>query len=193
MSPRTAFKPIEILLVEDNPDDIRLTIEAFNGWKLKNNISTVKDGVDAMAYLHREPPYTEAVLPDLILLDLNMPRMDGREVLAEIKQDDGLKAIPVVVLTTSQAEEDVLESYNLYANCYITKPIDLDQFTKVVQAIDHFWLSISTSRISSESSYFRSRGGSTFAITSWQCGQPSIQNSTARTGEADASSDRACS
>lgn len=142
MNPRPAFNPIEILLVEDNPDDIRLTIEAVNGWKLKNNISTVKDGVEALAYLHREPPHTDAVLPDLILLDLNMPRMDGHEVLAAIKQDEGLKAIPIVVLTTSQAEEDILEAYNLYANCYITKPVDLDQFAKVVQAIDHFWLSI---------------------------------------------------
>lgn len=135
-------KPIEILLVEDNPGDADLAREALNGSKMNNSLYVVDDGEKAMAFLRREAPYTDAPTPDLILLDLNLPRMDGRQVLAEIKSDEALKRIPVVILTTSRAEEDVLKSYNLHANCYITKPIDLDQFLHVVRSIEDFWLSI---------------------------------------------------
>jgi CheY-like chemotaxis protein len=135
-------RPIEILLVEDNPGDVRLTKEAFKEGKLMNNLSVVGDGVEAMAFLRREGKYNESSHPDLILLDLNMPKKDGREVLAEIKSDDNLKHIPVIILTTSQAEQDVLKSYNLHANCYISKPVDLDQFNIVVKSIQDFWLSI---------------------------------------------------
>ena len=138
----THGRAIEILLVEDNPGDARLTMEALREAKVHNNLSTAGDGVEAMAFLRRDGKYAEAPRPDLILLDLNMPRMDGREVLAKIKADDELKRIPVVVLTTSQAEEDVLKAYNLNANCYITKPVDLDQFLRVVKAIEDFWLTI---------------------------------------------------
>lgn len=134
---------IEILLVEDNPGDARLTLEAFREGKVLNNIRVIGDGVEALAYLRRQAPkYTNAVQPDLILLDLNLPRKDGREVLAEIKADERLKKIPVVVLTTSAAEEDVDRAYGSHANCYITKPVDLDQFMTVVQTIDSFWLSL---------------------------------------------------
>ena len=135
-------KPIEILLVEDNPGDVRLTREALKENKVHNNLYVVEDGVAALAFLHREAPYLDAVRPDLILLDLNLPKVDGREVLAEIKADNDLKRIPVVILTTSEAERDILETYNLHANCYITKPVDLDQFITVVKAIEGFWLTI---------------------------------------------------
>lgn len=135
-------KAIDILLVEDNPGDVRLTLEAFNEGRMVNNLSVVEDGVEAMAYLRQEGQYAEASRPDLILLDLNLPRKHGREVLTEIKDDPNLKRIPVVVLTTSEAEQDVLESYDLHANCYITKPVDLEQFIQVVQYVENFWLGI---------------------------------------------------
>ena len=135
-------KPIEILLVEDNPGDVRLTIEALKEAKVINHLTVVKDGVEALAFLRRQGSYTTAPRPHLILLDLNLPRKDGREVLADIKTDDNLKRIPVVVLTTSQDEQDVLKSYNLHANCYITKPVGLDQFVRVVRSIEDFWLGI---------------------------------------------------
>ncbi len=135
-------KPIEILLVEDNPGDVRLTIEALKEAKVINHLTVVKDGVEALAFLRRQGSYTAAPRPHLIVLDLNLPRKDGREVLADIKADDNLKRIPVVVLTTSQDEQDVLKSYNLHANCYITKPVDLDQFVRVVRSIEDFWLGI---------------------------------------------------
>lgn len=135
-------KPIEILLVEDNPGDVRLTIEALKEAKVINHLTVVKDGVEALAFLRRQGSYDTAPRPHLILLDLNLPRKDGREVLADIKADDNLKRIPVVVLTTSQDEQDVLKSYNLHANCYITKPVDLDQFVRVVRSIEDFWLGI---------------------------------------------------
>ena len=134
--------PIEILLVEDNPADVRLTREALKEEKLHNNLSVVSDGVEALAFLRREGKYGKVARPDLILLDLNLPRKDGREVLEEIKRDERLKSIPVVVLTVSEAEGDILKSYNLHANCYIKKPIDLTQFSKVVKSIQDFWLTI---------------------------------------------------
>lgn len=140
-SPRS---PIRILLVEDNPGDVRLTIEALKDGKMDNPLDAVRDGVEALAYLRQEGIYADKPRPDLILLDLNLPRMDGREVLAAIKEDPGLRQIPVVVLTTSQAEQDILKSYHLHANCFITKPVDLDQFVNVVRGIDSFWLSIVT-------------------------------------------------
>ena len=136
------FTPIEILLVEDSPADVRLTKEALKEEKIHNNLSVVNDGVEAMAFLRRQGEYSNAARPDLILLDLNLPKKDGREVLKEIKSDKELKAIPVVVLTISKAEEDVIKSYDLHANCYITKPIDLNQFAKVVKSIQEFWLTI---------------------------------------------------
>lgn len=135
-------KPIEILLVEDNPGDVRLTIEALKEAKVINHLTVVKDGIEALAFLRRQGAYAAAPRPHLIVLDLNLPRKDGREVLADIKADDNLKRIPVVVLTTSQDEQDVLKSYNLHANCYITKPVDLDQFVRVVRSIEDFWLGI---------------------------------------------------
>ncbi|MFQ6132216.1 MAG: response regulator [Armatimonadota bacterium] len=134
--------PIEILLVEDNPGDVRLTQEGLKQGKICNHLSVVADGEEALAFLRREGEYADAARPDLILLDLNMPRKDGREVLAEVKADEALRHIPVVVLTTSDAEKDILRSYDLHANCYITKPVDLDQFLEVVKAIDDFWLSV---------------------------------------------------
>jgi CheY-like chemotaxis protein len=133
---------VEILLVEDNPGDVRLTQEALKSDRLWNTLQVVRDGVEAMAYLRREGEFRGAVRPDLILLDLNLPRKDGREVLAEIKADDDLKLIPVVVLTTSQAEEDILKAYGSHANCYITKPVDLAKFMAVVKSIEHFWFAI---------------------------------------------------
>ena len=136
------LKPIEILLVEDNPGDVRLTKEALKEAKVINNLTVLKDGEEALAYLRRQGPYEKAARPHLILLDLNLPRKDGREVLGQIKAEDALKRIPVVVLTTSQDEQDVLKSYNLHANCYITKPVDLDQFIRVAQSIEDFWLGI---------------------------------------------------
>ncbi len=135
-------RPVEILLVEDNPGDVRLAVEALREGKVHVNMSVVFDGVEAMEFLRRQGPFAHAPRPDLILLDLNMPRKDGREVLAELKADDDLKRIPVVVLTTSKAEEDILKSYNLNANCYITKPVDLQQFIHVVRSVQEFWLTV---------------------------------------------------
>jgi CheY-like chemotaxis protein len=136
------MKPIEILLVEDNPGDVRLTKEALRDGKVQNNLHVVQDGVDAMAFLHREGPYAEKPRPDVILLDLNLPRKNGREVLAEVKSDPELMRIPVVVLTTSKDEQDVLKAYEYHANCYITKPVDLEQFLAVVRSIEDFWFTI---------------------------------------------------
>ncbi len=133
---------IEILLVEDSLGDARLTIEALKENKVLNTINHVTDGVEALAYLYQQGQYSNATRPDLILLDLNMPKMDGREVLEKIKQDDKLKRIPVVILTTSQADEDIIKSYDLNANCYISKPVDLDQFMAVIKSIKSFWLSV---------------------------------------------------
>ncbi|MFQ5858401.1 MAG: response regulator [Anaerolineae bacterium] len=142
MNSERAGRPIVILLVEDNPGDVRLTTEAFRTNKLRNTLHVVRDGVEALTFLHRERQYAGAPRPDLVLLDLNLPKKDGREVLAEIKADEGLRRIPVVVLTTSQAEEDILKVYNLNGNCYITKPVDLEQFITVVKSIEDFWLTI---------------------------------------------------
>lgn len=135
-------KPIEILLVEDNPGDARLTLEAFKEAKVINNFTVMGDGVEALAYLRRQGTYANSVQPDLILLDLNLPKKDGREVLAEIKADEQLMKTPVVVLTTSASEEDIARAYSRHANCYITKPVDLDQFLRVAQSIESFWLSL---------------------------------------------------
>lgn len=137
-----AGRPVEILLVEDNPGDVRLTREALNENKVNNNLYVAADGVEALAFLRREGPHADAPRPNLILLDLNLPKRDGREVLAEIKADPKLMSIPVVVLTTSEDEGDVLRSYNLHANCFITKPLDLDQFLTVVHSVEDFWFSI---------------------------------------------------
>jgi chemotaxis family two-component system response regulator Rcp1 len=134
--------PVEILLVEDSPGDVRLTKEALKEGKVLNNLHVVKDGVEATDFLHRRGQYTNAVRPDMILLDLNLPRKSGTEVLAEIKEDPDLKRIPVVILTVSQAEEDILKTYNLHANCYIKKPVEFSQFIEVVKAIEDFWLTI---------------------------------------------------
>ncbi|ADO75206.1 response regulator [Stigmatella aurantiaca] len=142
MTSEDTGRPIEILLVEDNPGDVRLTIEALKEGKVRNNLSVARDGVEALAFLRREGIHEKASRPDLILLDLNLPRKDGREVLEEIKQDASLRRIPVVVLTTSKAEEDILRTYDLHANCYINKPVDLEQFISVVRSIDDFWLSV---------------------------------------------------
>jgi CheY-like chemotaxis protein len=136
--------PVEILLVEDNPGDHRLTKEALHEGKVYNNLHWVKDGVEALDFLKQRGRHEKAPRPDIILLDLNLPKKDGREVLLEIKQDPNLRAIPVVILTTSAAEEDVLRSYDLHANCYVTKPVDLEKFIVVVQSIDRFWLSVVT-------------------------------------------------
>lgn len=134
--------PIRILLVEDNPADVRLTIEVLKDSKFRNDIQVVPDGEAALEYLRRQPPYTDAAKPDMILLDLNLPKKNGIEVLAEIKSDNALHQIPVVILTTSDAERDVLRSYDLHANCYVTKPVDLDQFIAVVRSIEDFWFAI---------------------------------------------------
>lgn len=142
MSSRSMGRLIEILLVEDNPGDVRLAEEVFKESKILNNLSVVEDGMEAMAFLHKEGKYANAPSPDLILLDLNLPKKDGREVLAEIKSSERLKHMPVVVLTISKAEEDILKAYKFYANCYITKPLDLDQFIAVVKSIEDFWLTI---------------------------------------------------
>lgn len=142
MSRLTMGKAVEILLIEDNPGDVRLTLEALHEGKVKNNLVVAPDGEAALAILRREGAHAEAPRPDLILLDLNLPKKDGREVLAEIKADEKLHCIPVVVLTTSKSEEDVLRSYQLNANCYITKPVDLEQFIRVVRAIEDFWLTM---------------------------------------------------
>ena len=135
-------KPIEILMVEDSPGDVRLTQEALRDAKVRNNFHVARDGVEALEFLRRQGDFTNAPRPDLVLLDLNMPRMDGREVLQEIKADPELRLIPVVILTTSKAEEDIVRSYELNANCYITKPVDLDQFMNVVRSIEEFWLTV---------------------------------------------------
>ena len=133
---------IQILLVEDSPADVRLTKEALKEEKMHINLNVVGDGAEAMQFLRKEGKFAKAVRPDLILLDLNLPKMDGREVLKELKSDDNLKTIPTVILTVSKAEEDVLKTYNLHANCYITKPLDLNQFSHVVKSIKDFWLTI---------------------------------------------------
>lgn len=137
-------RPIEILLVEDSPSDTELTTEALRDFKVRNHVSIVEDGVQAMQFLRRQGPYADAPRPDLIMLDLNLPRKDGREVLADIKADEQLKTIPIVVLTTSHAEQDVLRAYQLNANCYINKPVDFNQFLEVVRSIEAFWLYVVT-------------------------------------------------
>jgi len=136
------MKPIEILLVEDNPGDARLTREALSQSKVSNNLHHARDGEEAMRFLRREGQFANAPTPDLVLLDLNLPRRDGREVLEDVKRDPLLKHIPIVVLTSSEAEEDILRSYRLHANCFITKPVDLEQLTRVVQAIEQFWFTL---------------------------------------------------
>jgi len=137
-------RPIEILLIEDSPSDTALTIEALEEGKIANNLSHVEDGVEAMDFLRRQGKYKNAPRPDLIMLDLNLPRKDGREVLAEIKADEDLRIIPIIVLTTSRSDKDILQSYKLNANCYITKPVDFRQFMDVVRSIEKFWLSVVT-------------------------------------------------
>jgi CheY-like chemotaxis protein len=137
-------RAIEILLVEDNPGDVRLTIEALNEGHMRNNLRVARDGVEALEFLRHQGRFADAVRPDLILLDLNLPRMDGREVLAAVKSDPQLKTIPIVVLTTSHAEQDILNSYELQANCYITKPVDLEKFITVIRSIENFWLTVVT-------------------------------------------------
>ncbi|MCX4469874.1 Response regulator rcp1 [Micromonospora sp. MW-13] len=141
-APADGRSPIEVLLVEDDPGDVLMTQEAFEEHKLRNRLTVVSDGTEALAYLRREGRYADAVAPDLILLDLNLPRRDGREVLEEIKQDEQLCRIPVVVLTTSQADEDILRSYQLHANAYVTKPVDFERFISVVRQIDEFFVSV---------------------------------------------------
>jgi CheY-like chemotaxis protein len=140
--PSSVGVPIEILLIEDNPADVRLTREALKDAKVWNQVHVALDGVEALAFLRREGKYEKVPRPDLILLDLNLPKKDGRAVLEEIKQDDALKHIPVVVLTTSQAEQDILASYRLRANAFVTKPVDLEQFLKAVRTIEQFWLEV---------------------------------------------------
>jgi chemotaxis family two-component system response regulator Rcp1 len=142
MSVDVLEKSIEILLVEDNPSDVRLIQEAFKEVKLRNCLSVVRDGEEGLMFLKQESMYRDAPRPDLILLDLNLPRMDGRELLERIKKCPQLHRIPVVVLTSSKAEEDIVRSYDLHANCYITKPVDLNQFIRIVQSIEQFWLTI---------------------------------------------------
>lgn len=141
MSPAPG-RAIDILLVEDNPADVRLTMEALRDGKVRNRLHVAKDGIEALAFLRNERPFTDAPQPDLILLDLNLPKKDGREVLAEIKRHPEWRRIPVVILTTSRAEEDILRSYDLHANCYISKPVDLDSFLRIVKSIEEFWLEI---------------------------------------------------
>jgi two-component system, chemotaxis family, response regulator Rcp1 len=133
---------IEILLVEDNPGDARLTLEAFKGAKVQNHLTVVNDGVEALAYLRQQGRYADSVAPDLILLDLNLPKKDGREVLAEIKCDEHLRQIPVVILTTSASRDDIARAYSAHANCYITKPVDLEEFLSAVRTIEDFWLTL---------------------------------------------------
>jgi CheY-like chemotaxis protein len=142
MSTRTGNRPIEILLVEDNPGDARLTQEALKEGKVRNNLHHARDGVEAMQFLLREGEHKDKPRPDLVLLDLNLPRKDGREVLADMRKNPELKTIPVVVLTTSEAEQDVVRTYELCANCYITKPVDLEKFITIVRSIEDFWLTI---------------------------------------------------
>ncbi|OIQ80044.1 response regulator rcp1 [mine drainage metagenome] len=135
-------RDVEFLLVEDNPGDVRLTQEALSECAIPNNLNVVPDGMEAVAFLRREGKYANAPRPDVVLLDLNLPKKDGREVLAVVKADPELKSIPIVVLTSSEAENDILRSYELHANCYVTKPTDLDQFIKVIKSIKHFWLHV---------------------------------------------------
>ena len=142
MNKKIVGKPIDILLVEDNPGDVRLTQEALKEAKVANDLHVVKDGVEAIAFLHRQGAYADVPRPDMILLDLNLPKKNGHEVLTEIKADDNLKCIPVVMLTVSKDEQDIIKSYNLHANCFITKPVDLDQFLTVVKSIEEFWLTV---------------------------------------------------
>jgi chemotaxis family two-component system response regulator Rcp1 len=142
MNNQQRVKPVQLLLVEDNPGDVRLTKETLKDAKLMVDLNVVGDGVEAMAFLRQQGKHAKAPRPDLILLDLNLPKKDGREVLAEIKQDPELKRIPVVVLTISTAEEDILKSYNLYANAYVSKPLNLEQFAKITKAIEDFWFTI---------------------------------------------------
>ncbi len=139
---REACRPIDILMVEDTPGDVRLTVEALKAGKVRNNFHCVENGEDALAFLRREGKFGEAPRPDLILLDLNLPKKNGREVLAEIKDDPDLRRIPVVILTASEAEQDIVKSYNLHANCYITKPVDLERFIEVVKSVECFWLTV---------------------------------------------------
>ena len=141
-TPREPGTPIEVLLVEDDPGDVLMTQEAFEEHKVRNRLNVVTDGTEALAYLRQEGHFSDAVRPDLILLDLNLPRRDGREVLREIKNDPSLRQIPVVVLTTSQADEDILRSYELHANAYVTKPVDFERFIAVVRQIDEFFVSV---------------------------------------------------
>jgi chemotaxis family two-component system response regulator Rcp1 len=136
------LQPVDVLLVEDSPGDVRLTQEAMKESKLEIKLNVVMDGVEAMAYLRREGKYHQKPRPDLIILDLNLPKKDGREVLAEIKRDENLKVIPVVILTTSRSEEDILKTYSLHANCYVTKPLDFEKFLTIVNKIEEFWLTI---------------------------------------------------
>jgi len=142
MNSQIAERPMEILLVDDNPGDVRLTAEALKDGKVENRLHTAKDGMEAIAFLRRKGRYTDAPRPDLILLDLNMPRMNGRQVLAEIKEDSALKHIPVVILTGSRETDDIAKTYDLHANCYVTKPIDFEQFIMMVKSITDFWLTI---------------------------------------------------
>ncbi len=142
MSDQTQVKPIEILLVEDSPSDADLAMEALSHGKILNNLNFVEDGVEAIKFLRKQAPYIKVPRPDLILLDLNLPKKSGVEVLQEIKTDQNLKLIPVLILTTSSAQEDIIKSYSLHANCYITKPVDFLQFTKVVRLIEEFWLTV---------------------------------------------------
>jgi two-component system, chemotaxis family, response regulator Rcp1 len=139
---KTETRPVDILLVEDNPGDVRLTKEALKDAKVLNEIYVARDGVEAMQFVHREGSFANAPMPDLILLDLNLPRKDGREVLAELKKDPKLQHIPVVVLTTSKADEDIIKTYNLHANAYITKPVDLNRFVEIMHALEQFWFTI---------------------------------------------------
>ena len=142
MKPEQECQPVEILLVEDNPGDVRLTVEAFREGKISNHLSVVGDGVEALAFLRREPPFADAPRPDLILLDLNLPRKNGRDVLSEIDDEENLRQIPVVVLTTSNSERDILATHDLHASCYINKPVDFGQFITVVKLIEDFWFTI---------------------------------------------------
>ena len=142
MSDRSTVRPIEILLIEDSPSDADLAREALGQGKILNNLHFVEDGVEAMKFLRRKEPYLRVPRPDLILLDLNLPKKTGVEVLTEIKSDQSLKLIPVVILSTSAAQEDIIQSYSLHANCYITKPVDFVQFTKVIRLIEEFWLAV---------------------------------------------------
>ena len=142
MTQEQSLRPVEILLIEDNPGDVRLAQEGLKEGKIHNRLGVARDGEEALRYLRREGEFSDATRPDLILLDLNLPRKDGRETLAEIKSDPDLRRIPVVVLTMSKSEEDIFNAYDLHANCYITKPLDLNQFIKVVNSIEEFWFSV---------------------------------------------------